>query len=981
MSGVLRWQGTMSRRFTLCIIVFISKLLLATCAFGQTISLQFHNQGLGTLTVECQLQLPDGTLLVGTEDGLFFFNGVRFQQLGSEQNVPDSMVVQSITCTPSHDLVVAYAGTLYIAHLPDQLNDPTSLRFRAVLVPGVNIGAVTASGSDVARGLAPWKSGVLVLSSGVLFYIDLRPRDTVRAVPFLRTQDRFTAFAVRGPDLWVARGDGALCKVGQDAYLQCLSSHSGSIGEQWVSLTIGNQDRVFARSLHGFAVGIPSDGSMTSRQLPFVSDRYDATPFLLAVIEGSDGTLLTQWDHGLLEWRYGAWHPLHQPTPILADDLVSSILRASDGSIWIGFCSSGEAQLVGRNFIENWSEADGLSNNTVWSIARQLNGPLWIGTDNAIDTFDLDQTTHFRMQRRGYAISIRSDDMGNIWYVRDIKTVARFLPDGSAGPDVSLPGALYLAAEHDGLLWIGSNYGVYTLDTARPDAVPSRLGGLETGVSVEGEDRTSGLVWIFQGSELVGMTRAGIALRLPKLPGIDINRIMQIVVENRSSLWIVTSVAVVHVEHVGAHVTRVSRIGVQEAGIKHFVALCIDSRHWLWIGATNGVAVFDGKNWALLRTDDGLISNDIGQQAIFEDTDKTIWVGTSGGLSHITDPRKVFDQVPAAPYIQSIFLGGRHVRSDMGEYSTQGVDIDLGTRDLLAPNVYRFRYKLEGVDSAWRLTTADRVHYPYLPPGSHLFRVSVCNGSTKRVSPEIGAILTMPYPVWVRWPALVFYALSIIVTAYVAHHLWSRRHRRREKQLAILIDRQTHALREQARELEYQATHDVLTGLLNRRAMQRVLEDMRASATAGQLVFIALFDIDFFKHINDVYGHLAGDEVLAELGSRWRANVEAGSHIGRYGGEEFLFATVKPHASGFDSVARLRIAVTEPPFDQARPLRRVTLSAGATWVGPDETWADAMKRADAALYEAKESGRDRLVCVSPVLAASPVAPVCQENGR
>jgi len=78
--------------------------------------------------------------------------------------------------------------------------------------------------------------------------------------------------------------------------------------------------------------------------------------------------------------------------------------------------------------------------------------------------------------------------------------------------------------------------------------------------------------------------------------------------------------------------------------------------------------------------------------------------------------------------------------------------------------------------------------------------------------------------------------------------------------------------------------HGVLTGLLSRRAMLRVPADMKAAATAGQPIFVTLFDIDPFEHINVVYGHLAGVEVLAELGSRLRANVEAGSHIGRSGG-------------------------------------------------------------------------------------------------
>lgn len=161
---------------------------------------------------------------------------------------------------------------------------------------------------------------------------------------------------------------------------------------------------------------------------------------------------------------------------------------------------------------------------------------------------------------------------------------------------------------------------------------------------------------------------------------------------------------------------------------------------------------------------------------------------------------------------------------------------------------------------------------------------------------------------------------------------------------------------------------DQLTGLYNRRYMTSQLHQWMQRALVGKnpLSVIAL-DIDHFKQVNDKYGHNAGDDVLRQLAERLRANVRPMDIVCRPGGEEFI--VIQPETPGDRASAaaeRIRRAVAGEPFDVgADGSLDVTLSAGvAILSGPDDTPADLLERADRALYQAKESGRNRVVSVA-----------------
>jgi diguanylate cyclase (GGDEF)-like protein len=124
---------------------------------------------------------------------------------------------------------------------------------------------------------------------------------------------------------------------------------------------------------------------------------------------------------------------------------------------------------------------------------------------------------------------------------------------------------------------------------------------------------------------------------------------------------------------------------------------------------------------------------------------------------------------------------------------------------------------------------------------------------------------------------------------------------------------------------------------------------------------IALIDLDWFKRINDAYGHPTGDEVLRTFAITVFANIRNIDRFGRYGGEEFLL--VLPDTPGEDAARildRLRAIIADLDWSAFSPGMRVTISAGVAMLGADETADTFLARADTALYAAKARGRNRI---------------------
>ena len=155
------------------------------------------------------------------------------------------------------------------------------------------------------------------------------------------------------------------------------------------------------------------------------------------------------------------------------------------------------------------------------------------------------------------------------------------------------------------------------------------------------------------------------------------------------------------------------------------------------------------------------------------------------------------------------------------------------------------------------------------------------------------------------------------------------------------------------------ASVDELTKVENRRGLERRLRsEAERMLRTGVPYSVVVVDLDHFKHVNDTFGHVAGDDVLRDVGRVLREGVRDGDHVGRWGGEEFAVVCPAASTDAASSLAeRLRHAIRSTSFTDGIEL---TASFGVAEARPEESIEEVVERADAALYTAKREGRDRV---------------------
>ncbi|MFK2878858.1 GGDEF domain-containing protein [Rhodanobacter hydrolyticus] len=181
-------------------------------------------------------------------------------------------------------------------------------------------------------------------------------------------------------------------------------------------------------------------------------------------------------------------------------------------------------------------------------------------------------------------------------------------------------------------------------------------------------------------------------------------------------------------------------------------------------------------------------------------------------------------------------------------------------------------------------------------------------------------------------------------------------------------------LRQKSEQLQQLSMHDPLTGTLNRQAFAAELrERIDHLAKYNQPLSLIVFDLDHFKAINDSHGHLVGDAALALVVGVVREHLVSDDLFGRFGGDEFMIACAGHHVAHAMALAeQLRAAVAARAPLAEPPIPDLTLSLGVAQADPDHGYHpdELFARADAALYAAKQGGRNRVAADVPVEAAS-----------
>jgi len=183
------------------------------------------------------------------------------------------------------------------------------------------------------------------------------------------------------------------------------------------------------------------------------------------------------------------------------------------------------------------------------------------------------------------------------------------------------------------------------------------------------------------------------------------------------------------------------------------------------------------------------------------------------------------------------------------------------------------------------------------------------------------------------------------------------------------------ACRDESAKLYQKVATDQLTGVMSFSHVMEALESHINKATqTRKTLCVMMIDLDFFKRVNDTHGHLVGDNVLIHTAERIKSAVRDFDMVGRFGGEEFTVILTNADMALARVIAeRIRQDVAETPFHAKGHLIEVTISLGVAMLRPGETRENILERADVALYEAKQTGRNRVV-VSEDLEQAASAP-------
>ena len=900
------------------------------------------------------VQDQTGYLLVCTEHGVFWYDGRRFNNLGPNQGLRAGGDVLDIVLTKSGRVAIGFADEVFVSdRTSDASHSPDSLMFRKAVHRGLSFY------EPRPHRLVAWRDGLVLLAGGITSRVVLSEDSPplIEAIAYesgeRRLLDRAQAvFAIQG-HLWESLEDGRLCAADPGA-VRCYDAADGLAGRRWSDVRIGPDGAVLARDPTVVARLDPVTGRWSESELPDQGGRYVNYRADLGLFRTPDGGLATQAEHGLAVLKDGAWHSLTVEDGAPAG-IIKSVVTDTSGQLWFQVFGRGLVRWVGYGHWEALQKADGLSDGQAWRTARTTDGTLWIATDTGVDQVERHGAV-LRVSKvlPGASFAIAAGPGGELWRGLGNDGARRFDPATGATLRIASPAVDNVIVDAAGTAWLGTEAGLFKA-AAHPGAplTASPVGGRNAQV-VDLICDGHGGVFYLSGGRLRHVRPDGSDVAVSgALPGDGFDPLALAVAQD-GTVWIGGEGGLYGLTLAGDRIVSYRSIAVSDTRTNSIVALLVDHRGWLWVGTALGVSVNDGKRWVSVDSDGGLLSDDVNQGGMREDPDGSVWIVTSQGISHLVDPEWLFTNRPIQAVVSAATLGTRPLEAGVMPYTDEALSLQFGSPSHGAERSFKFRYILSGVDSEWAESPTGQVRYPFVPPGSHTLTVVGYDELTHRASPPATLTIEMAYPWWRQSWAELLELLTLAWLVYAAMRLRFRAMLARQAELKRYVAEGTEQLR-------YQAAHDALTGLLNRSEIERRLATKLTRGPANGEMIVALLDIDNFKAVNDRYGHLGGDDVLRAMGRLVRKAVRVGEYAGRYGGEEILLVLDDSDGRGAERVLDLHHAVRGWSFSAAGKELRVTCSVGLAWAMRGDDWESLIGRADQALYEAKEAGRDRVV--------------------
>src|SRR5215831_1653749 len=941
-------------------------------------SLRFGEQfGISVVTVTSMAQDADGFLWIGTQTGLFRYDGSRVTRISAVEPFVGHYI-HLVIAAPDHSLWVS--GMSGVARYQ---NDG----FVGVPMPAT-AGTITSSAQNVA-----------VDQQGTVF---------------IATDRGLARASLRDPSLnhFFGKSDGVDCKseavvaaTDGSVWFTCGSHLAhlapGAQRPEWDTMLHLPQERIVALVFDGA-------GNFWLRSARHV-DRIDRAHHKLicddaeiapANQEGGkptvdrDGDLLVPSMAGLY-WRDGgSWRVINDKDGLSSNN-VQVALQDVEGTLWVGGYGTGLDHLTGIRDWSAWTRAEGLPDNATWATLRDHSGRLWVATAKGVSIWETDE---HRWKTLTAVDGLSGTETRQLELARDGSVWAIALPGGITRIDshtlktqrftsVSGESFIHELASANGDIWATTTKRLFRFDGSNPSPHP---------VEVPLPNSIKGDVWYLEFSPggvlwVCGIGRLwrfdGQSWRLfTRQDGLLGESITSMAALSDDEIWIgyddVVGITRFHLENGQPHTERfpwdLSIIGK-------------DSKHRVWLNGTDGIRVvaLEGGMDRFSQAE-GLIWDDISPAGFREEKDGSFLIATTRGLAHYIPHAR--ENAPSAPrvLITEISLGdqnelpGTHPERD---YKHANFHAQFSPLVLTNSSAITCRYRLAGLEESYTESSLREVQYSSLAPGDYEFSVQ-CRNDLSAWTPQAARFSFTILPAW--WQALWFRGgcgVLALVAMWLVVRIRTHSLNRRRRQLEEAVAQRSAELIQKNHELEEISLTDPLTRARNRRYFYEtipadaahVLRQFRGFAAGEtpvrpdiELVF-AMVDIDFFKVANDEHGHMAGDRLIQEIARRLSELIRKSDVLVRWGGEEFLIvcrSTDREHAALLCS--RILEAINATPYSLNNGAS-VTLTCSVGWApypwireAVDAlTLEQVIDIADRALYIAKKTGRNQGIGLVP----------------
>ena len=797
-----------ARHWLLVCLSAILPLVLPAGLLAQRYSFKLYSgsQGLGNLATLCMLQDSTGYLWIGTQHGLYRYDGAHFLNFDMHDGLPSARI-ESLYETSDH---VLWAGTS--AGLARRRGG----KFQYVDVgrPIEIVGRSAIASDRAGRILVSSSAGLLIGNpTGAGFYFT--------AVPPIPGEDPAVHGIHLSPDGVVWFGCGReICRLESKAgssRATALGADYGIPPDRWDAIITDGDGTLWIRSSTRLLRRLRS----ATRFEPADAEIPENSDFA-ALSLGRNGELFVPTDFGISIRSGGKWRFLGKAQG-LPSDTTSSVLVDHEGSIWIGLLGFGVARWLGYRQWESWTSADGLSSDTIWAIRRDANHDLWIGTDLGLNRMhvgaDGRPTWRAWTERQGVngnkVRHVLEAEGGIIWMgsspggVSRLDTKTGVITSFGARDGITNDRLTKLKLDNRGGLWVGTRGGIFH---GISDGPRMRFERVEFPLSSPDEIFFDALAdrqgrWWLCGSRGLALLEKGHWRRFTTKDGLPTNYLGYITQAADDSIWIG------YREPYG--VSRITLEGgklavrtfTEKDGLGSDKAIFVgaDRVGRIWFGNDRGVDAYDGLRWRHYDQQDGLIWNDCDAGSFLADPDGSVWIGTSGGLSHFRPAANPAASAPPLVEITEAHIGGHQI--DL----SQPIRVQHGHAPLLAffaaltfvdERSVRSRYRLAGFADEWVETSLRQLEFANLPPGKYTLEVEAraADGEWSR-NPARMPLEVVPLW-WETWWARLL--VLVMVLLLVWQYVWSRERNYRQEQLRLesAVGQRTRELRVEKEKIE-----------------------------------------------------------------------------------------------------------------------------------------------------------------------------------